>query len=54
MTLTRREWTELMLSFPRHLVLTSMVRMAEELGIFQPHHPAYKHLVNTLDFMKIL
>ena len=54
MTLSRKEWAELMVTYPRHLLLTILVRTAEDLGIFQPHHPVYKYLVQILDFLKIL
>ena len=48
MTLTRQEWAWLMVSHPRHLVITTLVRAAEDWGIFQPHSGLYKYLVNVL------
>ena len=48
MTLTRVEWAWLMVSHPRHLVITTLVRAAEDWGIFQPHSGLYKYLVNVL------
>ena len=48
MTLTRWEWAWLMVSHPRHLVITTLVRAAEDWGIFQPHSGLYKYLVNVL------
>ena len=45
MTLTRLEWAQLMLSHPRHLFVTSIVRYADTLGLFAPQHPLYSSLV---------
>ena len=42
MTLGRAEWAWHMLSFPRHLLVTCFVEASEKLGIFHPHHPAYR------------
>ena len=54
LTLTRLEWAGLMLSHPRHLLLTTAVRLAELWGLFQPHNDLYRYLVYILHTLRIL
>ena len=54
MVLTRGEWIRLMASHWRHVLMTTTVRAADKLDLFQPDHPVYSFIVKLAQLLNIL
>ena len=54
MTLSHYEWAQLIIRYPKHLLVTNIVRAAENLGVFHPHHPVYSFVVKFAETFGII